>query len=113
MGHGLGQSTPLFGTPATTMKAPDTPLATTSPSEAETPDIMSTGKAAERTPATTAGRSSLLRSPAEEEEDEEVRAMPVQVRLFTGDGAGVGSAKDVAGEQVPLSALIEGPPGLC
>ena len=47
---------------------------------------------------------------------EDDRSSPVQVRLFTGDGAGLGCIKDPPQQtpcQVPLSALLEGPPGLC
>jgi len=125
-------SSPCRGFTETAMfgshQAPDTPISaaassgfpvggrrsTGSGSEAEAG--FSAAKACERTPATTAGSSAAtyLQNPAEEDEDD--RSSPVQVRLFTGDGAGLGCIKDPPQQtpcQVPLSALLEGPPGLC
>jgi len=94
--------------------APDTPGPQTRSAavQVETPCAASACKADAQTPATTAGRSSLLRSPAEED-DEDAQRTPVQVRLFASDALGASAAKEGAGEQVPLSVLLEGPPGLC
>jgi len=93
----------------------------------ETPSAASAGKAVDCTPATTAGRSSHLRSPLEgDADDEEGQESPLQMRLFAGDASGAGSisaskaagAEQQAGKgtpmrvEVPLSSLLDGPPGL-
>jgi hypothetical protein len=82
----------------------------------ETPSTASGGgSATERTPATTVGRISNLRSPTEEEDDVDEQESPVNMRLFA-----PGSVSDTAtgGKHtpmrvdVPLSSLLDGPPGL-
>jgi len=74
----------------------------------------------------------VLMSPAEEEEEGEARCTPLQVRLFEGaestSGASMGGVStpkkeaggDIGGGQdgpmrieVPLSTLLDSPPGLC
>mmetsp|Transcript_143622 Transcript_143622/g.459502 ORF Transcript_143622/g.459502 Transcript_143622/m.459502 type:complete len:1178 (-) Transcript_143622:282-3815(-) len=114
--------------PAASDEAPSTPcggrfsfggFADKSPSSA--------AKACERTPATTAGVSSVARSPLATTPMERSEERPagggrggdesplVQVRLFDcspNAAAGDSPAQDST-QQVPLAALIEGPPGLC
>lgn len=105
---------PTLSTSPNASKVPDTPAA-------GTPVAASAGKAGERTPATTAGRTSLLeRSPPEEDDNERAQLTPLQIRLFPCDGKGSNTAGEGGGEQasrqrveVPLSALLDGPPGLC
>eukprot|EP00930_Biecheleria_cincta_P057928 TRINITY_DN4378_c0_g1_i2.p1 TRINITY_DN4378_c0_g1~~TRINITY_DN4378_c0_g1_i2.p1 ORF type:complete len:1205 (-),score=291.14 TRINITY_DN4378_c0_g1_i2:58-3672(-) len=87
------------------------PLSTTPATPAGTRGDASKGLDAEQTPATTAGRSSMHRSPAEEEEKEEDHQdrshTPLQKMLFGGGetgGVGTPAKKDM---------LLEGPPGLC
>merc|ERR1719326_818092 len=87
---------------------------------AETPSTASGGgkDTVERTPATTAGRSSDLQSPVEEyDADEQEQQTPVNMRLFapgsasdTG-AAGGGKTTTPMRVEVPLSALLDGPPG--
>lgn len=89
---------------------------------AATPVAASHLKTTERTPATTAGRSSQLRSPPEEEEDDN---SPLQMRLFASDAAchsSSGQSQDTSAEhtngqtpmrlEMPPSAFLEAPPGL-
>jgi len=95
------------------IEAPDSPTWNTRGKGAcvETPCASSIRKGFEETPATTAGSASQLQSPMEgdEEKDDDPHSMPLQMRLFVGEGNGCASNKD--GNS--LAALLEGPPGLC
>lgn len=94
----------------------DTPKPESRKQGAETPSTASGGGQAtvERTPATTAGRSPLAE---EDEEDEQEQNSPVNMRLFapgsaTDTGAAGGGKGTPMRVEVPLSALLDGPPGL-
>lgn len=115
---GTGMATPGFAT-----KAPDTPLPRVRYGGGD--DMNSVGKAGEQTPltaATTAGRSSLMRSPLQDDEEDAQQA-PLKKLLFgTESFVREGTAEQAGAElsqplrevaKVPLSLLLDGPPGLC
>lgn len=88
------------------------PLSTTPATPAVARGDASKGLEAEQTPATTAGRSSLQRSPAEEKEEDhedERSHTPLQKMLFGGESGSVGTPAEKEGQDM----LLEGPPGLC
>eukprot|EP00931_Biecheleriopsis_adriatica_P062155 TRINITY_DN3742_c0_g1_i3.p1 TRINITY_DN3742_c0_g1~~TRINITY_DN3742_c0_g1_i3.p1 ORF type:complete len:1116 (-),score=252.97 TRINITY_DN3742_c0_g1_i3:59-3406(-) len=91
-------SAPFSSTPGPLATTPATPAA--GRSQLKTFDF-------DHTPATTAGRSTLLRSPEDDAEDEEPASahMPLQKMLFGGEGAN--------GHAEGSELMLDGPPGLC
>lgn len=104
--------------------------------EVATPGMASVIKANDRTPATTAGHSPFGRSPEEDETEDdnrdEAERSSIQMRLFADTNSNwksLGTTPDTTADaatekagggpnspmrvEVPLTSLLDGPPGLC